>query len=476
MKAFAVWPLLAALALPGVAGASGPDCTELTPPGLYERANDSIPPAWTYDEHFAPADPVTDRWWQNFDDPVLDSLIVRGLAYNYSVAEAVRRIDMARSAVGQAEAALYPQLGVSAGYTLQRPSGLTTRQAYSPSTDSYFSLGATVSWEVDVFGKVRSRVKQARAEVDVTRAEYQGVQVSVAAQIATTYITLRTYQAQLEVAKAHIKSQERLLHMAEARHEAGLASMLDVQQARVVLYSTQATIPALETSIKTTANALSILTGTFPDCGRPLGGTPGAMPNRFHLVGIGVPADLLRRRPDVVEAEGRIAADAAALGVAKKDFLPTLSLTGSIGTSARDLTDLFKGRSYTWSVAPQLSWTVFDGFARRYACASARQQMEADIAAYNLTLQQAVGEVDNSILTYAGSLANIDLLEQTVDAARSSLDLSVDQYRSGLTSFTTVVDQQMNYLTYQNSLLSAQGNALKALVNLYQALGGGWTL
>lgn len=437
---------------------------------------DSVPGGWCYDEHFSPAVPDTDRWWRNFDDPLLDSLIAMGMDYNYNVAMAMKRIEISRAGVEMARASYYPQVDLQAGWSRSRTSAVTGAERTAVGYPSYFNVGATVSWEIDVFGKIRKRVEEQKAAVDVSRAEYAAMQVSVAAQIASAYITLRTYQGQLAVAKAHIASQEHILHMTEARHEAGLASMLDVTQARVVLYSTEASIPRLEASIKTTINSIAVLTGRFPCGGCEMLTAPGPLPEVFHVVGIGVPADLLRRRPDVIEAECRLAADAAALGVAKKEFLPTLTLNGSIGTSAHRAGDLFSADSFTYSVAPTLSWTAFSGFSRRYAVAEAREQMMADIDNYNLTVTTAVEEVDNAIVTYDGTLANIALLEQTVEESDKSLQLAVDLYRNSLSSFTNVVDAQLNLLTYQNSLVAAQGTALQSLVNLYKALGGGWEM
>ncbi len=462
---------VSALAVAAAAGAQ----TYSAPQGTVA---DSIPQAWSYDEHFNPASPDDDAWWHNFDDQALDSLIAIGMEHSYDVAAAVRRIAIAERQLEMVRSAYYPNVGVQAGWSRQRSSGAVSSPTVPASTSSYFSLGATMSWEADIFGKIGSKVKEQKASIEVSRAEMAGVHVSLAASIANAYISLRTLPAQLDVANSNIASQKHILHMTEARHRAGLASMLDVTQARVVVYSTKATIPPLEASIKTTANSIMVLTGSFPAENAQVASllAPRPMPGIFHLVGIGVPADLLRRRPDVIAAEARLAADAAAIGVAKKDFLPSLTIDGSIGTSAHRLDDMMTGRSFNYSIAPRLSWTLFDGFSRRAAVASAREQLQADIDSYNLTLQQAVEEVDNAIITYGGSLSNISMLESTVEQSQKSLDLSVDLYKNSLSAFSNVVDAQMNLLTYQNSLVSARGSALKSLVNIYKSLGGGWSL
>ena len=189
---------------------------------------------------------------------------------------------------------------------------------------------------------------------------------------------------------------------------------------------------------------------------------------------VGVPAELLRRRPDIVEAEYELASYAAALGLAKRDFLPTLSLNGTIGTGAHSAGDLFSRNSLTYSIEPTLTWTIFDGMSRRANMASARQQMEIGIESYNNTVMTAVEEVDNAITTYAGTLRNLDILDDVVTQSRKSLDLSLDLYKRGLSPFNNVVTAQMNLLEYQNSVVTASGNALTALITLYEALGGGW--
>lgn len=435
---------------------------------------DSIPDRWTYSEHLIQPLPDEDAWWHNFNDPLLDRLIAMGLEYNYNAAIAIKRMELAHTTLDLTSTGYYPTLGVSAGWNAARSSGYLSDPHTKASNVSYWDLGVSMSWEIDVFGRIKQKQAQAKANIDVSRMDYAAVQVSLAAEIANAYITLRTYQAQLEVARKHIASQERILEMTLARHEAGLASNFDVTQARVVLYSTQSSIPGLEAAIHSTINSISVLVGRFPDEVNLGLSTPGELPSEFKLVGIGVPADLLRRRPDIISAEYQLAADAAALGIAKKDFLPTLTLNGSVGTRARNIGDLFKGDSFTYSIAPTLSWTIFDGFNRRYSKLQARQQLELDIDNYNMTVQTAVEEVDNAIIYYAGILQNIELIEKTIQESNKSLALAVDLYKNSLSPFSNVVDAQLNLLTYQNNLVSNRGKALQSLVNIYKALGGGW--
>ena len=201
---------------------------------------------------------------------------------------------------------------------------------------------------------------------------------------------------------------------------------------------------------------------------------PRPLPPYMQIVSTGIPMDLLRRRPDVVEAECNLALYAAELGIAKKDFLPVLSLDASVGTSAHAIGDLFSHDSFTYSIAPTLSWTIFDGMTRKYNVATAKENMEIGIQNYNLTVLQAVTEADNAMYAYLRTLDEIEKTEAAVNASRESLDLSIDLYKRGLAAFTNVIDAQIDYLTYAGSLIESQGQALDNLVTLYEALGGGW--
>lgn len=435
---------------------------------------EDMPAQWQYTEMYDQTLPTSDTWWKEFGDPMLDSLISLGVSNNYDVLTAQRRIDMARQTLRQTQAAYFPTLTMNAGWTANQASGMTTKHHADASTMSYFDLGMDMSWQIDVFGKITERAKASKAQFMATSAEYSAMMVTVSAKIATAYLQLRTLQTELEVLNRHIAQQKRVADITNARHEAGLASMLDVAQSLTTYYSTNAAMLSLNTSITTTINAIAVLTGTFPDNIAETLSCPTPMPSYQKIVAVGMPMELLRRRPDIAQAEATLAGYASALGVAKKDFLPTLSLNGSIGTSSHDISDMFGKQSYTYSVAPTLSWTVFDGMSRNAAVASARRQMEAGIDNYNSTVLTAVQEVDNAMATYANQVKYINMMDKVVAQAEKSFDLSIDLYKQGLTDFINVTNSQISYLTYSNELVEAKGQALAALVNLYQALGGGW--
>lgn len=408
------------------------------------------------------------------EDPLLDTLIALGRTNNYDIAAAARRIEVARAAVASARSAYYPQLGISAGWERDRISGRVDSRTGSASVTSAFAATATLSWEIDVFGKIRRQVKEAKASVKVSAAEYEAALVSLDAEIATTYIGLLVDKAQLAVANRHAVEQKHILDITETRHRTGLVSKLDVAQARTLYYSTVAQVPMLEASIEAAYNGIAVLLGTDRSELPPALFTDRSVPSVFSLPPMGTPLDLLRRRPDIVEAERNIDVAAAALGIARSQYLPSLTLQASAGTQAHNFGDLFSGPSFTYTVAPTLSWTVFDGFARHAANISARQSLEIAVDNYNLTVLTAVEEVRNAMVSYMAALQYLDRLEKVLENSAESVTLSLDQYKQGLGDFYNVVEAELGYLSYQNTYEEVRGKALAALVTLYKSLGGGY--
>lgn len=422
-----------------------------------------LPATWVYYSDNIPALPETDNWWTQFGDSKLDSLISLAAELNYDIKEATNRRALARNAVNQARSAYWPELSVSAGYTRQREDGKNSNQ---------YSVGAQMNWEIDIFGKVAASVKAKKASYRASGAEFNGAMLSMAAEMATYYIDYRMLQSRIAIAEEHIKSQEKVVHIAEARHEAGLVSKLDVAQAKTVLLNTKSTLPQLRSQMRSTLTAIATLLGQYPDSISVDISGYSPLPTYKILLPTGVPADLLRRRPDIIAAEAQLAASAASVGIAKKDFLPTLSIQGEVGTVSTRPGDLFSNGSLQYSIAPTLSWTVFDGLSRKYGVEQARLQMQNAIDAYNLTILTAVGEVDNAIVAYRTSLETLEINSELFAQSKEAFRLSVDQYKQGLSAFTNVVDAQVDLLNSANAITTAKGNAILALINLYKALGG----
>lgn len=435
---------------------------------------DSIPDQWNYQSAYSQKLPTDDDWWKTFSDPTLDSLINIAEKENYNLSAALARIEMAKKTLDAAKSAYFPTINLNAGWSKGQSSGASGPVVTKSSPYDYFSLGASMQWEIDLFGKITQNVKANKAAYNASKAEYDGVMVSLAANVAKAYINLRTYQNELQVANSHLAEQEKVLALVEARFHAGLASMLEVSQSRTVVASTKASIPALEAMIESTINSIGLLTAKYPEEINAWLSAPAPMPNVVYGANLGVPADLLRRRPDIIQAEYQLAQYAAQVGIAKKDFLPTLSISGSIGTQAHNAKNLFGDHSMYWEVSPSLSWTLFDGLARNYRTSEAKAALEAAVDSYNYTVMNAVIEVTNATTTFKSTMKTIELTQIVVDESKQSLDLAVERYKKGLSPFNNVVDAQISYLTNQDSKITAQGKALTAVVNLYEALGGGW--
>lgn len=433
---------------------------------------DSIPTEWTYQTEYNSTLPSDDKWWLEFEDPILTALIRQGEQNSFDLSQAMRRIKMAKQNWDIAKSAYFPTLGLSAGWTKAQDSGMTGRIAEKPGVNDFFSLGLNFSWEIDLFGRVASQSKAQKANYNASKAEYTSAMISLSANIATAYFNYRAAQCRIEVAKRQINSQERIKAITEARHEAGLASKLDVAQALTVLYSTQATLPALESLQASALNSIAMLIGSYPDKIRPELEAVRDLPIAFRIIKMGVPAELLRRRPDILLAESQLALYAAQIGIAKKDFLPTLALTGSIGTSAHDISDLFSHDSFSYSIAPQLSWTIFEGMSRTKKLAYAKEQMLAGIDNYNLTVMNAVIETETAFNTYNAQLQQITLVRKVLKESKEAFTLAVDRYKRGLSAFNDVMNAQISVLEYENQLLETRTSALGSLVKVYTAVAG----
>ncbi|MDE6317481.1 MAG: TolC family protein, partial [Muribaculaceae bacterium] len=223
-----------------------------------------LPSQWQYVPEHMQSAPSDDAWWKQYDDSMLNALISKAESNNYNVASALKRIEIAKRQITAAQSSIYPVVDVSAGWNAAKSAGATNRPGTASHSSSYFILGASVNWEIDVFGRVAAKTKAAKAGVKVSRAEYDGVIVTLCANVAKAYFQLRTYQEQYRVAQAHITSQQEIVRMTQARFDADLGNAFEVSQAKTVLYSTQASIPSLESAIRTTANSIAILIGEYP--------------------------------------------------------------------------------------------------------------------------------------------------------------------------------------------------------------------
>lgn len=433
-----------------------------------------LPQEWEEDAQiFQQVLPVDDQWWKAFQDPVLDSLISVAVKQNYSILTAIDRINMAKANLRMERGNFFPTIGLNAGWTRQQSSGNTSELPQS--TQHYYDASLNMSWELDLFGSIRNRVKAQKENFAASKEEYTGTMVSLCAQVASAYINLRELQQELAVIQKNCASQEAVLKITEVRYNTGLVSKLDVAQAKSVFFSTKASIPQIESGINQYITTLAILLGTYPQEIRPTLGSPGILPDYMEPIGVGLPADLLLRRPDIRSAERSVNAQAALVGASKSDWLPQIFLKGSLGYAAKDLKDLTHHKSMTYEIAPALSWTLFKGTQLVNATKLAKAQLDEAINQFNQTVLTAVQETDNAMNAYRNSIKQIVALREVRNQGQETLTLSLELYKQGLTPFQNVLDAQRSLLSYENQLVQARGYSLLQLIAMYQALGGGWS-
>ena len=433
-----------------------------------------LPQGWEEDTQiFQQVLPVDDQWWKAFQDPVLDSLISVAVKQNYSVLTAIDRINMAKANLRMERGNFFPTIGLNAGWTRQQSSG--NPSDLPQSTQHYYDASLNMSWELDLFGSIRNRVKAQKENFAASKEEYTGTMISLCAQVASAYINLRELQQELAVVQKNCASQEAVLKITEVRYNTGLVSKLDVAQAKSVFFSTKASIPQIESGINQYITTLAILLGTYPQEVRPALTAPGTLPDYMEPIGVGLPADLLLRRPDIRSAERSVNAQAALVGASKSDWLPQVFLKGSVGYAAKDLKDLTHHKSMTYEIAPALSWTLFKGTQLVNATKLAKAQLDEAINQFNQTVLTAVQETDNAMNAYRNSIKQIVALREVRNQGQETLTLSLELYKQGLTPFQNVLDAQRSLLSYENQLVQARGYSLLQLIAMYQALGGGWS-
>ena len=455
-------------------------CTTLGPD--FERPEAALEESWLEQD-----EPVVEavqadysQWWTVFNDPVLNVLIEKAYQQNLPVQVAGLRILEARAQLGIAIGAQYPQLQQAAG-ALTRSRISENQPNFSPTIDKNFwqaNAGFDASWELDFWGRFRRGVESAAANMGSQVANYDSALVSLSAEVARVYATIRTLQEGLAVAQANAAIQQRGYEIADVRFRAGAVSELDPAQALTQLRDTQAQIPTLEGNIRQSKNALSILLGMPPqDLSGLLGKAP--IPEAPAAVAVGMPADLLRRRPDIREAELQAAAQSALIGVAQSDLYPRLSLVGSIGfvssdTNQSDLGDLFKADSLAYGVGPSFSWPLFNYGRLKNNVRVQDARFEQLLVNYRNTVLEAAREVEDGLAGFLAARSATEYLHDSVNAAQRAVDLSMIQYREGAVDFQRVLDSQQRLLRAQDAYTRSRGEIVTNLVATYKALGGGW--
>jgi NodT family efflux transporter outer membrane factor (OMF) lipoprotein len=418
------------------------------------------------------------QWWAVFADPTLNSLVQQAYQQSPTLQSAAVRVLEAQARRGIAVGLLFPQdQAASGGYLRTR---LSRNQAnFSPAMNQNYDdwqLGGAASWELDIWGRFRRGIESADAEVLAAVANYDDVLVSLIGSVASEYVSIRILQEQLAVTKANVAIQKRGLEIAEARFKGGTATDLDRMQATTLLRDTEAFIPEQEAGIIQGQNRLCVLLGIPPKDLSALLGDKLGIPGAPASVAVGIPADLLRRRPDIRRAERELAAQSARIGVAVSDLYPSFFLTGDIHFNSGNFSSLFDNAAAQIFAGPQFRWPVFNYGRIENNVRVEDAQFQALIGQYENIVLFAQGEVENAIAGYLGAQREIGLLNDSVAAATRAVEVAEKQYRGGTADYTRVLNTQSSLQQEQARLVSTRGAVALNLVSLYRALGGGWDL
>lgn len=468
-----------ALALPLAACSVGP--TFVTPQASVEaRWKDAGFPAVTTSSD------LSRRWWTTFRDPALNRLVDMAYAQNLTLMEAGARVIEARATLGQAVGELYPQtqqLSGTADYLQPSRTDATSNPNDAITSRQFWrvNLGGQVAWELDLWGKFRHGVEQADAAYLASIASYDDVLVTLIGDVASDYIQIRTLQAQIAIARENVAKQKAALDIARARFTGGATSELDVFQAQNVLGQTESAIPQLTAQLQQAENALAVLLGVPPASVAGLVGGSKGIPAPGRSVAVGVPADLLRRRPDVRAAELRAEAQSAKVGIAAADLYPAFSLGGALGTlvsttNGNKINELFTSPSITFAFAPSFSWPVLNYGQITNEVRAQDAELQALLIDYQNVVLKAQREVENGLAGYVQGARQVVYLRQSADAASKALTVAIAQYQIGSRDFTTVLTAEQNLYQAQNNLAAAEGGVSLSLTTAFRALGGGWQI
>lgn len=440
----------------------------------YKRPAITTPAGWR-SPSATPATPGTLAnlpWWSFFKDPVLTNLVAEALTNNHDLRIAVARIEEAMGGYHAQRSSLFPSADASAGWTRTRVGNLPSSPGV---TGNQFDLLGVLSYEVDVWGRIRRLTEAARANLLAAEEGQRTVYISLIGSVAVAYFDLLSLDEQLEISRRTVLSREKSLELTRVRFDGGngVVSELDIRQAETLFYGAKAAQAGLERRVALRENELNLLLGRNP------GPIPRGQPlNEQRLVEPvpdGLPSDLLLRRPDILAAEQRLIAANANIGAARAAYFPSISLTATLGLQSVELNDLFdSGLSRTWSFAPQVAGPIFNAGRISGGVQTARGQEQAALAAYQQAIQSGFREVEDALISIQKYAEELDAQEKDVAAERASLELSELRYVGGVSSYTDVLDAQRFLFTAELTLAELRSARLSAVVQLYKALGGGW--
>jgi multidrug efflux system outer membrane protein len=423
---------------------------------------------------YGDAQPVA-KFWTIFGDQTLAALIERALLDNQDLHIAIARLNEARALRREAFLDYVPTVTTEASHiqALQSKDQFLELPEEQRKT-SLSSAGFDAFWELDLFGRVRRENESARANEEALEADLSDARNSVAAEVARAYFELRGSQMRLAVAKRNVQNQEETLAYTQATLDAGRSTDFDTERAKTLLDATRAIVPSLEATIAVDEHRIAVLTGNAPSALRALLDSEAALPELPHLVQIGAPETLLRRRPDVRAAERRLEAATANIGVAVAQYFPVVTFSGEVGFSVHSLANVGKSGSEFYGFGPSISWAAFDLGRVRARVKQSRAQSDAAVAAYEKTVLTALEETENALVLYARGRENMALLDSSRQASEHAAQLARLRYEEGATDFLDELDAERSQLTTEDQFAQAQTQVATSLVALYKALDGGW--
>lgn len=413
------------------------------------------------------------RWWQRLEDPVLDTLVERASLQSLDLKEALARMAEARALRGGAGAQVWPTIDALGGLQRREDSSHTPFGAFA--TEYYrYTVGIEVAWEIDLWGRLRRGIEAADADLEVTRENARGVLVTVAAETASNYVQLRAFQERLQIARTNLTLQEQTLALVRARFESGLVGERDVAQSARVVATQRSRLPALEAGLRAAENRLAVL----------LGLPPGALAGELELVkaipvppatvAVGVPADIVRRRPDVRAAERALAAETARIGVAEAELYPQLSIFGNVGFESNAAGKLFEADSNVVNVGPSLRWHLFDAGRVRAKIAAQDARAQQALIRWERAVLVALEESENAMTAFLREQVRSAHLAEAAVQARRAVGFAQTQYREGLSDFQNVLDSERAAAELEDDVAQSRAAITTNLISLYKALGGGW--
>jgi outer membrane protein, multidrug efflux system len=419
-----------------------------------------------------PGADLQEQWWTSLSDTTLNGLVERAVRSNLDLRSAAARVRQARAQWAGARAGLFPTANVGGGYEFNHANG----PLFPVDTDDYnfYAAGFDATWELDVFGGTRRAIEEAGDSLQAQAEARRAVLVSLLAEVCRDYVELRTAQQRAAIAADNLRIARDSLALAQRLRAAGVAGDLDVTRAQAEVTVTAANLPAFDIEAKQSIHALGVLLGESPDTLLAELSQAEPIPRPPQKVPVGLPSDLLRRRPDVRRAERELAAATASIGVAESDLYPKFSLTGDFGVGATDTSRLFNWSSRFVGVGPSARWLLFDA-GRVLADVDSRKAVRAELLAdYQQTILVAVRDVEDAVVAFQREQDRRDLYRQTVDANAESVRIANDQYATGVTGFLTVLDAERSLFASQDALAVSDGAISLDLVAIYKGLGGGW--